>query len=302
MAGEGGGEEERENNLELCGGCVLRDFPMKKYFQGKKLQTATSLPSCSNSIQLSSPSTPPSPLPPGRSGGGVGGQKGKSSGFKLSPQRSAWGNAIARTASLTTTTSLTTKKSSKQNSSEKNLTPKKSSQVRQHSSLGSTELLRVFEVFDADGDGQISQTELGFVLRSLGDDPTELDLQSIIEYADTDGDGFISLEEFITFNQSSTEASSPTTSTANDDAGNDGRSPEGCRTSIEEEECVKAAFRTFDKDGNGFISATELHGVLLGMGDEAHSLEDCCHMISSFDKDGDGFVDYQEFRSLLGVR
>ncbi len=40
---------------------------------------------------------------------------------------------------------------------------------------------------------------------------------------------------------------------------------------------------------------------LLGMGDEAHSLEDCFHMISSFDKDGDGFVDYQEFRSLLGV-
>ncbi len=273
---------------------------MKKYFQGKKLQTATSLPSCSNSIQLSSPSTPPSPLPPGRSRGG-GGQKGKSSGLKLSPQRSAGGNAIARTASLITTTSLTPKKSSKQNSSEKNLTPKKSSQVPQHSSLGSTELVRVFEVFDADGDGQISQTELGFVLRSLGDDPTELDLQSIIEHADTDGDGFISLKEFIAFNQSSTEASSPTTTTANDDAGNAGRSPEGCRTSIEEEECVKAAFRTFDKDGNGFISATELHGVLLGMGDEAHSLEDCFHMISSFDKDGDGFVDYQEFRSLLGV-
>jgi Ca2+-binding EF-hand superfamily protein len=43
----------------------------------------------------------------------------------------------------------------------------------------------------------------------------------------------------------------------------------------------------FDKDGNDFIATNELHSALLGMGDEAHSLEDCHRMISSFDKDGD---------------
>lgn len=43
----------------------------------------------------------------------------------------------------------------------------------------------------------------------------------------------------------------------------------------------------FDKDGNDFIATNELHSALLGMGDEAHSLEDCHRMISSFDKDSD---------------
>jgi Ca2+-binding EF-hand superfamily protein len=94
---------------------------------------------------------------------------------------------------------------------------------------------------------------------------------------DADGDGFISLEEFIAFNK--TSADSAATIGA--------RRTEDRRTTDDDEDCVKAAFRTFDKDGNDFIATNELHSALLGMGDEAHSLEDCYRMISSFDKDGD---------------
>ncbi len=102
---------------------------------------------------------------------------------------------------------------------------------------------------------------------------------------DADGDGFISLEEFIAFNKTSADSAATI----------DARRTEDRRTTDDDEDCVKAAFRKFDKDGNDFIATNELHSALLGMGDEAHSLEDYHRMISSFDKDGD------EFRSLLGV-
>jgi calcium-binding protein CML len=88
---------------------------------------------------------------------------------------------------------------------------------------------------------------------------------------DADGDGFISLEEFIAFNKTSADSAATI----------DARRTEDRRTTDDGEDCVKAAFRTFDKDGNNFIATNELHSALLGLGDEAHSLEDCHRMISS---------------------
>lgn len=107
----------------------------------------------------------------------------------------------------------------------------------------------------------------------------------MLSIPDADGDGFISLEEFIAFNK--TSADSAATIGA--------RRTEDRRTTDDDEDCVKAAFRTFDKDGNDFIATNEIHSALLGMGDEAHSLEDCHRMISSFDKDGDDLSTTKSF-------
>ena len=49
------------------------------------------------------------------------------------------------------------------------------------------EYREAFTMFDKDGDGTISTKELGVVMRSLGQNPTEQELQEIINEVDIDG-------------------------------------------------------------------------------------------------------------------
>uniref|UniRef100_A0A4W6C5H9 EF-hand domain-containing protein n=1 Tax=Lates calcarifer TaxID=8187 RepID=A0A4W6C5H9_LATCA len=75
------------------------------------------------------------------------------------------------------------------------------------------EFKEAFSLFDKDGDGTITTKELGTVMRSLGQNPTEAELQDMInevdadgQYthvdemireADIDGDGQVNYEEFV---------------------------------------------------------------------------------------------------------
>ena len=49
------------------------------------------------------------------------------------------------------------------------------------------EFKEAFSLFDKDGDGTITTKELGTVMRSLGQNPTEQELHDMINEVDVDG-------------------------------------------------------------------------------------------------------------------
>ena len=58
------------------------------------------------------------------------------------------------------------------------------------------EYREAFALFDKNGDGTITVTELGTVMRSLGNNPTETELQDMINEVDADGNGTLEFDEF----------------------------------------------------------------------------------------------------------
>ena len=60
------------------------------------------------------------------------------------------------------------------------------------------EFKEAFSLFDKDGDGTITTKELGTVMRSLGQNPTEAELQDMINGANVGENNTIDLPEFLT--------------------------------------------------------------------------------------------------------
>lgn len=154
------------------------------------------------------------------------------------------------------------------------------------------ELTDSFKFFDRNGYGKISKEELGTVVRSLGQKVNDAELARLISDVDSNGDGYIDLQEFIDLNARAIA-----------------ECPMGMDTNMEIHQygpgdsmhaAMVSAFNVFDVDRNGYISAEELHRVLVGFGDEKVSLEDCRSMIECVDEDGDQMVNFREFEALMG--
>lgn len=62
------------------------------------------------------------------------------------------------------------------------------------------------------------------------------------------------------------------------------------------EEEIKEAFKVFDKDGNGYISAAELRHVMTNLGEKLSETE-VDEMIREADVDGDGQINYDGART-----
>merc|ERR1711974_61200 len=68
-----------------------------------------------------------------------------------------------------------------------------------------------------------------------------------------------------------------------------------------EDDDLRAAFKVFDKDGNGFISPQELRQVMINLGEKL-SEEEIDSMIREADSNGDGQVDFEEFSRMMASK
>lgn len=64
------------------------------------------------------------------------------------------------------------------------------------------------------------------------------------------------------------------------------------------QEEIQEAFKVFDKDGNGYISAAELRHVMTSLGEKLTE-EEVDEMIREADVDGDGQINYEEFVKMM---
>ncbi|KAI8422063.1 hypothetical protein MSG28_009960 [Choristoneura fumiferana] len=246
------------------------------------------------------------------------------------------------------------------------------------------EFKEAFSLFDKDGDGTITTKELGTVMRSLGQNPTEAELQDMINEVDADG-GMINvafarfvglvfgknLVNYAGSGISCRRTSDKSTEKAADDVATAMHRPRFCAANknllrrcendakttnttdcnrgfkatsplcphssahsppvhgtssqlhilflasngtidfpefltmmarkmkdTDSEEEIREAFRVFDKDGNGFISAAELRHVMTNLGEKLTD-EEVDEMIREADIDGDGQVNYEEFVTMM---
>jgi calmodulin len=66
------------------------------------------------------------------------------------------------------------------------------------------------------------------------------------------------------------------------------------------EEEIREAFKVFDRDNNGFISAAELRHVMTSIGEKLTD-DEVDEMIREADQDGDGRIDCQPFQPRLHI-
>ena len=59
------------------------------------------------------------------------------------------------------------------------------------------DFIEVFKFLDKDGDGSIKASELKEVMKSLGDEITDVEAKAFIDENDLDNDGYINYFEFV---------------------------------------------------------------------------------------------------------
>lgn len=134
------------------------------------------------------------------------------------------------------------------------------------------DLKNVFLNLDKNGDGKLSYEEIleGFV-KVYGEASAEASADHIFSTLKKTNRDFITYEEFITASMD--------------------------RSKVLTEQKIDAAFRLFDKNGDGFISPLEIKNVI---GKYSHQTDEYwMNLVKEVDQNGDGEISLDEFKSLM---
>lgn len=136
------------------------------------------------------------------------------------------------------------------------------------------EMIELFKVLDTDHSGTLSRQELVEGFNNLYSDEVEdieAEVDRIMGQVDTDGSGEIDYSEFVAASMN--------------------------RNKLLSRERLEAAFKAFDIDGSGTISADELK-ALLGK-NHAYGDDMWVDIIREVDQNGDGVIDLREFTEMM---
>ncbi|XP_058178526.1 calcium-binding protein E63-1 [Anopheles ziemanni] len=155
-------------------------------------------------------------------------------------------------------------------------------------------LRTAFDLLDRDQDGHVTPEELQFMLRNLGIHVRDELIDDLLREASRTGNGLIDETEFLQWvariqalkddsnTSSSSSSSNNPAQSADDDLTQD----------------LVAAFRVFDRDGNGYITRDELKSAMDMIGENVTEYQ-LNEMLELADADKDGRINYEEFARLL---
>ena len=134
------------------------------------------------------------------------------------------------------------------------------------------EYTECFKLFDKDEDGKIDATEIASVVRALGLNPSQPEVEAMLKKVAPNG-GQVGVDAIFTV-------------------------MDGHGIVNDSEEQVIEAFRIFDNQGNGKIAASELKAIYCNMG-EPFNEEEAEQLMAALPIDDKGYVDYVEWTKML---
>ena len=131
-------------------------------------------------------------------------------------------------------------------------------------------------MFDQDGDGTITLNELRTVMQSLGQNPTDQELEDMINEVDNDGNNEIDFEEFLTLMARNMQ-------------------------DLDEEKVIKQGFSVFDADEDGKITLDDLRRVMESLGEQLNENQ-LVEIIKELDSNSDDAIDFEEFQAIVNYK
>ena len=133
-----------------------------------------------------------------------------------------------------------------------------------------------FNMFDTNHDGTINSQKIGELMRKLGKNPTESQLNQIIGNIAKNGSKQIGFDDFVELMEQKNKENDPEIEIIN-------------------------MFQIFNKENNGVISNEELFHIIRTFG-ETLTDEEIREIITEADVDGDGYINYEEFVRMMTTK
>ena len=135
------------------------------------------------------------------------------------------------------------------------------------------EFREAFQAFDKDGNGSITTKELGTVMRSLGQNLSEVEIKEVIDEVDEDKNGTIDFQEFLSLMARKMKI-------------------------VDKEDELLDAFKILDLQGTGKISKYELRYIILST-ESGFNGNDVEELPKKTDIDEDGNINLNDFIKIL---